>query len=229
MEPVKITSVPQRILDKYKEVTICCYLMHINGIGFLNNISRHIMFATGIMIKNRKIENIADGITQVHKLYLQRGFKITHMHTDCDFEPLRMEMTALGIKLNCSYKKEHAPETERFIRNVKERVRSARSTMPFKRTSKLMIVHLVASTLVWINEFPPSTPGSGISYTKGPGQLILGNKFDYKKVCCLHSGEYVQVHQEDEPRNTIAINRTVGAIALGPQYNLQGGYFLRTY
>ena len=33
------------------------------------------------------------------------------------------------------------------------------------------------------------------------------------------------MHQEYEPRNTIDINRTVGAIALGPQYNLQGGYF----
>ena len=32
------------------------------------------------------------------------------------------------------------------------------------------------------------------------------------------------MHQEDEPRNIININRTVGAIALGPQYNLQGGF-----
>ena len=89
VEPVMITSVSKTILDNYKEVAIFCDLMHSNGIGFLNTISRHIMFSTGIMIKNRKIENIADGITQVHKLYLQRGFKITHMHTDCDFEPLR--------------------------------------------------------------------------------------------------------------------------------------------
>ena len=84
--------------------------MHINGIGFLITISRHIMFATGSMIKNRKFEHIADGITQVHKLYLQRGFKITHMHTNCELEPLRKEMTALGINLNCASKKEHAFE-----------------------------------------------------------------------------------------------------------------------
>ena len=88
MEPVKITIVPKTILDKYKEVAICFELMHINVIGFLNTISKHIMFATGSMIKNQKIENIADVITQVHKLYLQRGFKITHMYTDCEFEPL---------------------------------------------------------------------------------------------------------------------------------------------
>ena len=32
------------------------------------------------------------------------------------------------------------------------------------------------------------------------------------------------MHQEDEPQNTIAINWTVGAIALGCQYNLNEGY-----
>ena len=203
--------------------------MHINGIGFLITISRDIMFATGSMIKNRNIEHISDGITQVHKLYLQRGFKITHMHTDCEFVPLRKEMTSLGINPNFSFKKEHVPEIERFIWTIKERVRSAQATMPFKRISKLMIVHLVPSAIFWINAFPPSTPGSGLSDTKGPGQIILGNTVDYKKVYRLQPGKYVQLHQEDEPQNTIDIDRTVGAITLGPQYNLQGGYFLRAY
>ena len=39
VEPVKIRNDPKTILDKYKEVIICCDLMHINGIGFLNTIS----------------------------------------------------------------------------------------------------------------------------------------------------------------------------------------------
>ena len=88
-----------------------------------------------------------------------------------------------------------------------------------------MIVNLFAYAIFWINAFPPSTPGIGLSDTKEPGQLILGNTNDYKKFCRLQPGEYVQVHQEDETRNTIDIDRTVGAIALGPQYNLQGGCF----
>ena len=58
MEPVKITIVSQNILDKCKEITICCDLIHINGIGFLNPISRHIMFATGIMIKTEKLRTL---------------------------------------------------------------------------------------------------------------------------------------------------------------------------
>ena len=147
VEPVRIKNVPKTILDKYKEVPIFCDLMHINGIGFIITISRQIIFANRSMIKDPKIEHLADGITQVHKLYLQRSFKITHMHTNCEFEPLRKYMNALGINLNCASKKEHVPEIERFIRTVKDSVRSARATMPFKRISKLMIVHLVASAI----------------------------------------------------------------------------------
>ena len=93
--------------------------MRINVIGFLNTISRHIMFATGSMIKNRKVEHITDGTTQVHKLYLQCCFNITYIYTDCEFETIRKEMTDLGIKPNCASKKEHVPEIERFIRTIK--------------------------------------------------------------------------------------------------------------
>ena len=43
-----------------------------------------------------------------------------------------------------------------------------------------MIVHLVTSAIFWLNAFLPSTPGAGLSDTKGPGKLILGNTVDYK-------------------------------------------------
>ena len=51
VEPIIVTNAPKVIIDRYKKVTIFCDLMHINGIGFLNTIYQHIMFATGIMIK----------------------------------------------------------------------------------------------------------------------------------------------------------------------------------
>ena len=108
-------------------------------------------------------------------------------------------MTAIGINLNCASKREHVPEIENFIRNLKEHVRSARVITPFNRISKLMIVHLVASAVFCLNAFPPSTPGAGLSDTQGPGQLILGNTLDYRKFCRLQPVEYVQAHQENEP------------------------------
>ena len=60
------------------------------------------------MIKNRTVKNIEDGIKQVNKMYLHRGFKITHIHADCEFEQLWQEIVDLRIYLNLLSKKEHA-------------------------------------------------------------------------------------------------------------------------
>ena len=68
------------------------------------------MFATGSMIKNRKINNIEDGIKQFDKLYLQRGFKITLIHADSEFELICAEMSDLVTSLNCASKKERVPD-----------------------------------------------------------------------------------------------------------------------
>ena len=46
----------------------------------------------------------------------------------------------------------------------------------------------------------------------------------YKKVLHLQPDKYVQVHQENKPKDTMDIDKTVGAILLGPQYNLQDRY-----
>ena len=62
VEPIIVPNPPKGILDRYNKVTLRCYLMHINGIGFLKTIYRHIIFDTGRMIKNRKVKNIRDGI-----------------------------------------------------------------------------------------------------------------------------------------------------------------------
>ena len=100
VEPIIFKNTPKGILDRYKKFTIFCDLMQINGIGFLNTIYLHIIFATGSMIKNRKVNNIEDGIKQINKIYLQRGFKITRIANDSEYEPLHSEISDLGISLN---------------------------------------------------------------------------------------------------------------------------------
>ena len=56
--PIIVPNVPKGILDRYKNATLCYDLMHINSIGFLNTISRHILFSTGSMVKNRNVKII---------------------------------------------------------------------------------------------------------------------------------------------------------------------------
>ena len=83
--------------------------MNTNSIGFLNTISQHIIYATGSIIKNRKVKNMENEIKQLTKLYLQRGFKITRIHDNSEFESLQPEMSDIGVSLNLSSKKEHVP------------------------------------------------------------------------------------------------------------------------
>ena len=90
-----------------------------------------------------------------------------------------------------------------------------------------MMVHLVTTAIFWLNYSPPSKPGAGLYNTKIPGNFFLRTIVDYNNFCRLQPGEYVQIHQEYEPWNTIAIDQTVIAIILEPQYNLQGGFFKR--
>ncbi len=56
-----------------------------------------------------------------------------------------------------------------------------------------------------------------------PREVFLGRKLDYNKDMKLSFGDYAQVHQGDIITNTMA-ERTVGALALGPMDNIQGGY-----
>ena len=63
----------------------------------------------------------------------------------------------------------------------------------------------------------------GLSSTLSPQTIMTGETLDYKKQLALQVGQYVQVHEEELPRNSQK-PRTRGAITLGPMGNVQGGF-----
>jgi len=110
------------------------------------------------------------------------------------------------------------PEVEKFIRTIKERVRSVYNTLPFNPIPSRMMIQLVYNCTFWINSFPNE---KGISKLMIPRTIVTGNHINYSKHCKLEFGEYVQTHEEHD--NTM-ITRTTGAIALRPTGNAQGSY-----
>jgi hypothetical protein len=52
---------------------------------------------------------------------------------------------------------------------------------------------------------------------------MSGETLDYKKHMSLQLGQYCQVHEEDNPRNS-QIAKTKRVISLGPSGNLQVGF-----
>ena len=78
---------------------------------------------------------------------------------------------------------------------------------------------LAKAMVYWLNSVPSNT---GVSPTMSPRTIITGQLLDYHKHCRYEFGEYVQTHEEHD--NSL-LSRTVGAIALRPTGNQQGGYF----
>ena len=78
---------------------------------------------------------------------------------------------------------------------------------------------MVYAANYWLNMFPRT---GGISKTLSPRTLLTGQTWSYTTHCKLEFGDYVQTHEEHD--NSMAV-RTIGAIALRPTGNTQGGYF----
>jgi hypothetical protein len=114
-------------------VTIAVDIMKVNKIPFMISISRNIKFGTSEMIPIMKTTTMLDCIKNIKAIYARRGFRITNMMVDGQFETLWGELGDMQITLDTVSKDEHMPEIERYIRTVKERVRCIYNTLPFKQ------------------------------------------------------------------------------------------------
>jgi hypothetical protein len=186
---------------------------------FLVTRSRHIQFSTVETIPNRKPETVLKAFVNVHNIYRGRGFNITHLLFDGEYECLRGNMASLQITLNTASNDEHVPDIERFIRTLKERTRAIYNTLPFKKMPDRLIIEMVCASNFWLNSFPTE---AGISRTLSPRAIVTGSTIDYNRHCQLEFGAYVQTHEDHD--NTMS-TRTVGGIALRPTGNDQGGYY----
>ena len=138
---------------------------------------------------------------------------------DGQFEPLCGDLAEMGIQLNTVSNSEHVPEIERQIRTLKEQTRVIYCTLPFRKIPRHLIIEMLYAANYWLNMFPHK---GGISQTMSPCTLLTGLTMNYHRHCCLEFGEYVQTHEEND--NSLHPH-TIGALALGPTGNVQGGYF----
>jgi hypothetical protein len=106
------------------------------------------------MIGGMKVPSLVGSVKRIQQLYMQQGFQITSALMDGQFECIRLELAGMGIHLNTVSAGEHVPEVERYIRTVKEWVRSIYNTHPFQRMPTLLIVEMVISCVQWLNNFP---------------------------------------------------------------------------
>ena len=123
------------------------------------------------------------------------------------------------IHTNICSESKHVGEIERHNRTVKERVRGIFNTLPFKKMPRRMVAEMVYAAVFWLNAFYPNKNAlSNLS----PRAIVTGLSINFLKHCKHEFGTYVQTHKDTD--NSMRA-RTVGAIALRPTGNNQGGHY----
>jgi hypothetical protein len=129
---------------------------------------------------------------------------------------LRDYLANKGVSINNTAKGDRVPKVERAIRTLKERVCAVWNALSYK-ISENLVVHLVNFCCYTINLMPKKKSLG----QRSPKESFTGIKVDYKRDAKIGFGDYVQVHEFDEIKNTMK-ERTLGAISLGPVGNVQG-------
>jgi hypothetical protein len=150
--------------------------MFINKIPFFLTILRGLHFGTVETIRTRHMDVVLKAVKRMIGQYARRGFLVNTIHADPEFTPLQAALPQIGF--NFCAQNEHVPDIERFIRTVKDRVRSAYNMIPFRCIPKLFIIHAVGNAVFWLNTFPHN---DGVSNTLSPRYLLTGRHLDYNK------------------------------------------------
>ena len=219
--PVSVHQIdlPPDLLTLYQKVTLSGDIMFLNKVPFLVTISHKLKFSTAEALTNRKQKTIFTGVRHVVDIYKKRGFQVETILMDCEFECLRADLLGLNITLNTTANDEHSPVIERFIRTLKDGVRSVYTVLPFKKIPTLMLTDLVYNIIFWKNAFPHK---ENVDNRLSPRSIVTGMHLDFVTTCQLEYGSYVQTHEDHD--NTLQ-ERTAGAIALRPMGNAQGGWY----
>jgi len=175
------------------------------GLPFLVSISRNITLITVTYMPSRTTADLKKGMTQIVLVYWRRGLTVTTAMVDNQFNPLRGLVG--DVDLNITTAAEHAPEVERCIGMIKERVRAQKCRLsftwfpaqmviglwvraqkcrlPFTRFPVQVVIGLVSFCVLRINAFPHT---NGVSQTLSPRTIITGQKLDYRSHCHAEFG-----------------------------------------
>ena len=120
--------------------------------------------------------------------YVTRGFCVTIILADNQFESMRGDLANLHAMLHITSRDEHVPEVERYNRTIKERVRANHAMLPFQHIPPVFIIEMVYSSVFWRNMFALK---GGVSKTQSPSDFFLSHKLNYNVHCKVEFGEYI--------------------------------------
>ena len=127
---IEVTSIPITSMQQCKNVTLSVDIMKVTGIPFLMTISRHIKFGSAGKLDSMKNSHIIKHFKAIVGAYVTRGFRVTIILADNQFESMCGDLADLHAQLNITARDEHVPEIERYNRTIKGRVRDNYNVLP---------------------------------------------------------------------------------------------------
>ena len=153
-------TVPPRLAEKHKDVTIALDVMHINNISFLVTTSRVFRFSTMDAIKDKEEDTLIRSIRKTLSVFCRGGLRPRFIMADGAFASDGMEMSMGNL-------------------GVKERIRSVYATLPFPTLPKIMLIELAKFATFWLNSLP--TQNHELSTTMSTRELVTGETLDFNR------------------------------------------------
>ena len=207
----QLTEAPSTIKMHYRDAQLSVDELHVNNMPFFTSISNHMHYGTANAIDNMKVETLEKYLQSLMRCYATRGFELVVILVDIHFKTLK-DRNKVGTVIRIVSRGEHVKHIERFHRVIEERARFYFAMVPFDVLSRIMVtVTFYANSFVWLK---------GVSKVLPPLTIVEGLTLDYCLLFRVIYGEHVQTYEGT--RNDMTA-RTVDALALGPNINVQGG------
>jgi hypothetical protein len=88
---------PPPVLEHHRNVTLCADFFYVQQNLFFHTISRNLGFRTATPVPDRHRDTILTTLTDVIKLYSSRGFTVTSIHGDHEFECVRASLLPIVV------------------------------------------------------------------------------------------------------------------------------------
>jgi hypothetical protein len=166
-------DVPLYIAKQYCGVHLSIDVMHANSISFLISFSKHIELIQSYCIRKNNRQKYLDGILAMLQIYQSRHpLRVLTIEGDGAFEAIRQELQdqPYQVALSTCDAHQHVETIERQIRFVKERIRSVRMMVPYKRLPKQFLIELVYCVTMLMN-YLPKKGGIIVSYHQRSSSL----------------------------------------------------------
>jgi hypothetical protein len=213
----EITDLPTSIIKEYANVHLSIDVMHVNGIKFLISYSKHIGLLQTYCVRKNNRESILECILKMIQTYKSRSvFNVITIEADGAFESIKHELQdePYNIALSTCDADRHVETVERQIRFLKERIRSVRMIMPYKKLPKRFTIEMVHKVTMLVNSLPKQ---NGIHSILSPREIVTGKKF---RCPSIKIGQYVQGHTGGT--NSTEQERSIDSLYIGRSDNGSG-------